>query len=784
MHLSIIGFALGVGLCQWLPQLPALGWTIGAGVLTLVAIVAFQRGRSLDRRTGVEASRGVGRRVAACALAAVAGLAWAALRAHIRLADELPMELERRDVVVTGIVDELPQPLERGVRFVFRVEDATAPVPAKVLLSWYGARGDADADPPALRPGERWRLTVRLKRPHGNANPDGFDYEAWLLERGLRATGHVRTQADPVLLDAFVPGPMSLVHRVRDAVRTRFVATLGEAPYAGILVALAVGDQNAIPKEQWIVFRRTAVAHLVSISGLHVSMVALLVAAAVGWAWRRVPALTLRIPARKTATVAGLIAAGAYSLLAGLGIPTQRSLLMLAVVGFALLSGREAAGPRALAAALFIVLVVDPWAVLAAGFWLSFGAVAAIMYVAGGRGGRVAGWRAALATQLAVTLTSLPALLVLFHAFSLLSPLANAFAIPLVSFLITPLALVAIVLPFAWPLELAHALASLMMVGLEALAALPYAMWQQAAPPGVLAAAAIAGALWLLLPRGTPARGAGLLALVPMLAWTPARPSSGEFRAVVLDVGNGMAVHLQTATHDLLYDTGPAYGPESDAGERVVLPYLAAAGVGRLDRVVISHDDLDHRGGAVSVAAGIGVDGWIAERAPEPRPQAAGDTRPCRAGDRWSWDGVEIEILHPGDERPQRDNDRSCVLRIAAPGGSLLLAGDVEAAGERALLDRDGERLASDAVLVPHHGSRSSSSAAFVAASGARVALFAVGYLNQYRHPHPAVWTRWVAAGAEAWRTDSQGALRLDVSEAGLRVAAQRELEPRYWHGR
>ncbi|NMG17492.1 DNA internalization-related competence protein ComEC/Rec2 [Aromatoleum bremense] len=786
MRTSIIAFALGVWLCQGLPELPGTAWLLALLVASGAVAAALWRADARTQLAGM------------CLLALAAGFVWSAARAQWRLTDELPMTWEGRDVVVTGIIDELPRTVGRGVRFVLRVESASAPVPQRMLLSWYrprahaGAGADADEDAgdegqvPSLRPGERWKLTLRLKRPHGLANPGGFDYEAWLLERGLRATGHVRAKGENILLDPLVADPMILVHRLRDSVRARFLATLPAAEYAGVLVALAVGDQNAITQAQWTVFRKTAVAHLVSISGLHVSMIALVVGGVAGWGWRRIPPLTLRFPARKAAALAGLAAATAYSLLAGLGIPTQRSLLMLSVVAVALLLGRESAGSRVIALALFSVLVVDPWAVLSAGFWLSFGAVAAIMYVVGGRTGGVQGWRVAVTTQLAITLATVPALLVLFNAFSLLSPFANAFAIPLVSFLITPLVLAAIVLPFPPLLELAHWLTGLMMVALEWLADMPFAMWQQAAPPPLLALAGIAGVLWLLLPRGTPARHAGVLAMLPMLAWSPPRPAPGEFRLTVLDVGNGMAAHLQTARHDLMYDTGPAYGPDVDAGERVLLPYLGAVGVRRLDRLVISHDDLDHTGGAASLAEGVEIVDIRADLPPGHRLRA-GRIAPvsCVAGERWRWDGVDFEVLHPAaGENPRRDNDKSCVLRIAAPGGSVLLAGDIETAAERSLLARSARALASDVVLVPHHGSRSSSSAAFIAAVEAQTAIFTVGYLNPFRHPHPAVWARWSASGARNWRTDSQGAIRVDVRDGGVSVEAQRLIAPRYWHGR
>lgn len=778
MQMAIIAFAAGVWIAQYQPQtLSGTALVAVASGLTVGSAAAFQWYKSGVRRETLF-------RALVLAVALGVGFAWSGWRAALRIADELPRAWEGRDVEVTGLVAELPEPSDQGVRFVFQVEKAAAPVPRRILLSWYGKqRGGGAASVPAVRPGERWRFTVRLKRPHGLVNPNGYDYEAALLERGLRATGNVRAASPAILEDGFVPRPMILVHRLRDIIRARFSAALPGAEYAGVLVALAVGDQRAIPDAQWTVFRNTGVSHLISISGLHVSMVGILVAWLVGKAWRRSTQRMLKLPALKAAAAAGLVAAAAYSILAGMGIPTQRSLIMLAVVAIALLGGRQPSGSQVLCLALLCVLLFDPWAVLAVGFWLSFGAVAILMFLLGGRVAATKGWRAAVASQLGITLATIPALILLFNGFSVVSPLANALAIPLVSFVITPLTLLAIVLPFTALLDLAHWLFGLLMVFLEWLSALPFAMWSQAAPPATLAGAAIAGVVWLMLPKGTPARSAGALAILPMLVWTPERPVPGTFRMTVLDVGQGTAVHVQTAGHELVYDTGPAYRQGSDAGARVVVPYLQAAGVRRIDRLVVSHNDLDHSGGLSSVLAGLNVSEIAANFVPEDRKNRP--VRSCTAGEAWVWDGVEFRVLHPRTEElgETSDNDASCVLRIAATGGSALLAGDIERAAERQLVEREGEALASTVVVVPHHGSQSSSSDAFVAAVAPRAAIHSAGYLNQFHHPHPSVLQRWADGGVANWRTDGQGAVLVEVGTRGVEIAAQREVAPRYWYG-
>ncbi len=793
MRIFAIFFCGGVWLLQQQAELPDARLPgIGLAVCALLLAVAAIFGRTAAHG---RARLGPGARVAAALLAFAVGLLWAAARAHERLDDALPMVLEGVDVQVVGRVAELPQPFEAGVRFSFEVEPGVEAVPARVQLSWYAPRGGGGV-PPAVSAGERWRLTVRLKRPHGLVNPHGFDYEAWLLERGVRATGYV--SGDAVLLDAAPATWAQSLHRLRGRVRDRFLAALGDRPYAGILVALAVGDQRAIPAAQWTVFRRTGVAHLVAISGLHVSLVGLVAGALAAWAWRRTPALALRLPVRKAAAAAALGAAAAYAALAGLGIPVQRALIMLAVVVGALWLGRESSPGRVLAPALIAVLVVDPWAVLSAGFWLSFGAVGVIAFVLGGRVAPVRGWRVAVRIQLAITVATMPALLALFQAFSLVSPLANAIAIPLVSFAIAPLVLLAVVLPFDALLLLAHAVAGAMMRWLEWLSGLAPALWQQAAPPPWLTLPACVAAAVLLLPRGTPGKPAAAVVLAAMLLWQPPRPPPGAFRATVLDVGQGLAVHVQTAAHDLLYDAGPPYGTAADAGSRVVLPYLAATGVKRVHTLVLSHDDSDHVGGAGSVIAGLPVERILAgapdegrESAVPARPRDLRGHAPCQAGERWRHDGVMFEILHPppGPELAaasrRRGNDQSCVLRVSGRGGSLLLAGDVEAAAEAAMLSRLGrDALASSVIVSAHHGSRSSSSPAFVDAVLPEAVIHSSGYRNPFGHPHAGVWARWSEAGARNWRTDSQGAIRVEVAATGVEIASQRALRPRYWHGR
>ncbi len=622
---------------------------------------------------------------------------------------------------------------------------------------------------------------MRLRRPHGNVNPQGFDYEAWLLERGIGATGYVRNRGAQKLL-GFRNSPFDLIEKAREAVRDRFLSTLGATPAAGILAALAVGDQRAISGEEWQLFNRTGVTHLMSISGLHVTLVSGLFAWLVAALWRRVPALALRLPARKAAAVAAIAGALGYSLIAGFAVPAQRTFYMVTVVSLALWSGRIASPVRILALALAAVVLADPWAPLAPGLWLSFGAVLLIFYVAGGWHGPESKLMQWGRVQWAITLGLAPAALLLFGQVSVAGPLANAVAIPVVSVIVTPIALAAAVVPWDPLLHIAAWLMEWLLQFLEWCSALPGALWQQHVPPLWSVVLALAGVAWLLAPRGFPWRGGGLALMAPAFALAPAPPPAGEAWITTLDVGQGLAVLVRTENRVLLYDAGPAFGAEADSGGRIVLPVLRGAGLPRLDAMVLSHEDLDHIGGALTVLESIEVDA-LASSLPENHALNAlvPGARRCAAGTAWVWDGVKFEFLHPdADARAARRNDASCVLRIDTAGGSLLLTGDIERAAEGVLV-KSAKSLRADVLVVPHHGSRTSSTAEFIGAVAPRWAVVPVGYRSRFGHPNGEVLGRYRAAGAAVLRTDRDGAVQVRLTREGVQVTTERSSVPRYW---
>ena len=777
-RLLIISFVLGVAWLQQQASLPAATLALWLPVLATAALFFLPRLPALGL-------------VLALFTAFLAGWHYAAWRAQLRLADVLPSAWEGRDIRIVGVVADLPQFTERGLRFPFDVEEVLTPgaqVPRRIQLFWFRRAEDAEAgahlDPARLRAGERWQWTVRLKRPHGTVNPYGFDYEYHLLERGIRATGYIRQDPNNFRIDHFVAQPAYLIGRLRDDIARRMAAALAGKPYGGVLIALAIGEQGGISQDQWRLFTRTGINHLLAISGLHVTLFSGFVFAVVHWAWRRSARLAKRWPARKAALLFAVLAALAYALLTGFAVPAQRTFYMVAAAAVAAWRDETLSPSRVLGIAMGAVILLDPWAVRAPGFWLSFAAVALIFYVSAHRLGRASHPVEAARIQWAVTVGLVPLLLVLFQQASLVSPLANAIAIPLVSFVAVPLTLAGAFLGLDSLLAVAHAVLALGLVPLAWLGELPAAVWQQHAPPLWTAAVAVAGVAWLLAPRGFPARWAAGFVFLPLFLLAPPPLPPATLEATVLDVGQGLAVLLRTRQHALLFDAGPRFSTDADSGSRIVLPHLRAVGVKRLDGLIVSHADNDHAGGARSVLDGVPVEWLLASLSPEEAVRL-GLPRffPCANGQHWQWDGVEFRILHPSTQASQfrKGNDRGCVLQARVGGRALLIAADIEARAERELVGREGDRLESEVLIVPHHGSRTSSSVEFVASVAPEWAVFTVGYRNRFGHPKPEVVERYRLWGSRLLRSDESGALFFRLTREVVEVGEERRLRPRYW---
>jgi competence protein ComEC len=753
--MSAIALAFLAGHCfvhLW-PRLPALHWAVL--IVSVVVLALTSRQRPLY-----------------WLCAALCGVVWAWSHATIRMAGDLPGELEGHDLLLRGFIASLPD-AGTDPQFVFDVVKGEPGVPSRVRLTWYRA-------PTRPQAGEQWQLLVRLKRRNGFANPGGFDYEGHLFREGIGATGYVRDDSRNVRLQS-----VSLRHavdRVRGWIGARIAASVGEEPMLGVLQGLAIGDTQAMSSQQWRVFSATGTTHLMAISGLHIGMIAMAAAWCGGLIVRCRRAQRVGWTAMHGQVIAGMSAAVIYSVLAGLSVPTQRTLIMLCIY-FALRWQRRtlAFGPS-LGVALILVLLVDPFAPLAVGAWLSFGAVVVLVMALSGRIGREGAITNFARVQLAVTIGLVPLLLASFGNLSLVAPLANVIAVPLFTLLVVPGVLIGTVAAAIQPeigafvLKVPVALLNGSWPMFEWLAEQSLSVWHAPQPSWPVFTALICGVLLLIVPAIWPVRVVGLLLCLPIICYRVPTPSPGTFELTVLDVGQGTAVVVRTRSHVLLYDTGPAFQSGRSAAEFAVLPFLRHYGVRQLDMLVISHGDQDHSGGLRTVLDGLPVRTLML--GPSVRDSSRAQIR-CERGQQWTWDGVSFSVLHPEPRNPGGDNDSSCVVLIRGRDGTTLLTGDIEHAAERALLEHGVPHV--DVVVAPHHGSGTSSSSLFVAATRPDVTIFSTGYRNRWGLPRADVVERWRQAGARTFDTSSGGAITATFAAGNVQVREQRHTRRRYW---
>jgi len=744
----LIGFCAGVTLCAFLPSLP--DWrVVGAlGALAIGLRRFLPHGWQWSVRLGAML---------------LLGLAYAVWRAGGQMAQELPAEWEMKPVQLVIVVRGLAAQSPDGSRILAEVEQIEtkgAKVPTYLRLvarkkhAWPG--------------GSRWRVKVRLRARHATANAFGFDAEQWLWGQGVLASGSLQGRGERL---AEARDLLAYVDRLRTKIADRVQLVLGASRASALITALTVGDQQGIARQDWQLFARTGVTHLVSISGLHIGMVAALVGGiARSLLQRRAPG---RVTLRVSVAMCALLAAGGYSLLAGWSVPTRRTFFMLAVAALLLLWRRALSPFQIWWLALSAVLLFDPFAVFFPGLWLSFGLVAALMLVGIGRRRPPGKWRALWLGQWASSVMSLVPLTGFFAALPLVSPLANLLAIPLVSIVLAPLSLLAVALPFDWLLELAAWLVAGFYTLMEWLGRAP--VWRLPGIPWSLLLLGMLGSLWLIAPVGFPGRGLGVLLLLPMFFYTPPRPLPGTVWITVLDVGQGLSVLIRTARHSLLYDTGAL------AAEQVVLPQLVGVGLRRLQMLVLSHHDFDHDGATQDLLRTIPSDELMVGQTASAFGLA--HTR-CTPGRSWRWDGILFEVLAPLPQiMVSGNNPQSCVLRVANTHNALLLAGDIPTEVEAMLVERYGARLASTILIAPHHGSKTSSSALFLRTVAPEWAVVSAGYRNRYGHPHASVLAAYRTQGTKVVRTDQSGALEM-IFDRNVTIHGIRQSIPRYWRPR
>ncbi|RLJ17718.1 DNA internalization-related competence protein ComEC/Rec2 [bacterium endosymbiont of Escarpia laminata] len=758
MTFILLAFVTGTALFQLLPVLPEPAWFAAAAAIPLFWVSRLTKLLS----------------------ALLAGGLWAFLFAWLQLSQAMPFSLEGETLIVTGTVASLPKQTSTINRFEFELETVQSrrgdeSLQGRVRLNWYRFDG-------VLLPGQRWQLQVRLKRPRGLQNPAGFDYEKWLYSRRIRATGYVQHSTDNQLIgDADFS---YMIDRVRHRIGSEIEQLVESQKSSGLIRALAIGDRGGISNSDWEAFTRTGTNHLIAISGLHIGIVAGLMFFLGQWLWRQWPNWMLWLPAPKAGAISGLLGGTIYAMLAGFSLPTQRALIMLYLVLGATLFGRTPVISRSFSMALFLVILLDPAATLSAGFWLSFGAVGVILLSVTGRIGRPTGWHQWGRVQWVVALGLAPLLFIQFGRASLVAPLVNLLLVPWFTLVLVPLILFGLpLLSFPAAADLWAKLTELCviytLVTIEWAANISFAALFLPDQPLWIWAGAMGGIVLFLLPGGLPVRGVGMLLLLPLIFSSPQRPPPGGFRLTLLDVGQGLSVVVETARHQLVYDTGPAFPSGFNTAEAALLPYLHSRGIEQIDRLVVSNGDQDHAGGVAPLLKGIKVVDLIGGES-----MAVPNFRYCRSGMSWQWDGVSFEILHPdGSEKFHTGNNASCVLRVVGSGGSLLIPGDVEQQAEEWLVERYGRDLKSDVLIAPHHGSATSSTLPFVDRVRPEYVLFPTGYRNRFGFPKADVQQRWRDIGSKLLNSAEEGAIQIDFHpESGLgRPYRLRRERRHYW---
>jgi competence protein ComEC len=718
-----------------------------------------------------------------------AGLLWGKFQGEASLEYAFQSQWLKQDILLEGHIVSAINKDNKGLSFRAAIhrsqwQNQDIPLRGQMQLRFYDSKYQKSPD---LAVGQHFQAIARLKPPNSTLNPGGMDWEAYAWREGIVASGYIR---DWRQLGTVTPSWLTLRHRLAAAMRDK----IGESEGSAVVQAVSVGLRNDFEQEQWQTFAATGTSHLLAISGLHISLVAGLVFALFLGLGRLWPSLGLWLPISLLALLPALLAATFYSALAGFALPTQRALLILLAIFLLRLWRRPLQPWRGLGLALLIMLFLQPKSVLSPSLWLSFAAVAAIVYFFMGRRGQLPWWQQLLLLQLWLSVFMIPWTMLFFNQASLISPLANLIAIPYVSFSIVPLALLGVALwPFSetvagWLWQLSAYLSDFLLLFLNFLGNLPGAALRLGARPWPLLWLGVFLTLWLFAPRAWPGKIPALLGLLLIVSWPTPRPASGEVWLTVVDVGQGLSVLIQTKHENLLFDTG-----KSGQGKQSIIPTLRTFGIQKLSLLMISHDDSDHSGSAVEVLQAIATEKILAG---QPQPLAATlaaaklttpAPAPCFAGQSWQWDDVHFEVLHPNaQKRYGNDNAYSCVLLISnEKGEKILLTGDIGHHEEFALLRyarAANISLKSSIVIAGHHGSKHSSSQAFIEAVQAEAVIFTAGFANSYGHPDGKVVANFHAAGATPYFSAEHGAIQFQLTgKETKKPKTWRQTQKRYW---
>ena len=750
MFFSIISLVAGIVFVQQFSALPGLEW------ITLLFVLAVTVGYFRLWRL----------------MFFTIGMLWAISFAGLRLADRLPENLEGKNIKIEGKVIGLPQADNRRVRFDFKVLNSPAQLPKKIRLSWFFPKQEVKA-------GQYWQFIVKLKKPHGRLNPGGFDYERWLFTQNIAATGYIKNAPLATLLATDTA--WQNIDVMRQMISDKLTALLPDIENLGLIKALTIGDKHEVNDKQWEIFRKTGTIHLIAISGLHIGLIS-------GLMYFLILKLAVTfsvVSPQKMAAIAAVMVAIFYSALAGFSVPTQRALIMLIIVMVASTLQRNILKRNTLSLAMLGVVIFDPLAVLSAGFWLSFLAVTLIVYVISGRLGKVGYWVGVTKIHCVTAIGLSPLLIFYFQQFSLIAPIANFIAVPIVSLLVVPLSFIAVLMmgistDYALPLLIVidEILTGLWFV-LTILAKLPFADMAKVAHSFYVVPLALLGFFVLMSPRGTPARWLGCVLLLPLLFIKQERQNVGNFELTLLDVGQGLSAIIETTNHTLVFDTGAKYSEQFNMGSSVVIPFLNYKGINKIDTLLISHGDNDHIGGAKSIVDEVEVN-TVLTSVPEMLEGEYASL--CRAGQKWEWDQVEFEIVSPAVDVFKGENNNSCVLKVNSKYKGVLLTGDIEKQAESWLVNQHGSWLKSDVLIAPHHGSKTSSTLAFLKAVDPDIILIPAGYKNRFSFPHKQVIKRYTTLNKMWMNTADQGAIVIQIKEQKMNIRSMRDNNGRYWH--
>jgi len=748
MRLFALAFFAGVLILQNFSTLPVIQWIwIIVGIGIVIIFIPYLRP------------------LAGCAL----GFAWCLWFAHMQMSWTLPDNLEGKSILVTGFVASIPDTSQRITSFMFSIkklhfENNTQSARGLLRLSW---RQNENEKKKVLRVGGQWQLMVRLKKIHGQMNPGGFDYEAWALHEGVRAKGYIINQDQNKLIDShWYYYPLA---RIREFLKERIEKNLPLSNTSPWIIALTLGERHGIDSENWEILRNTGTNHLMAIAGLHIGFMSGFAYAVVAWFWRRRPYLALKFPAQHAGAVASLCMALIYSALAGFSLPTQRACIMLTVFLVILLLQRKIMAWQAWSIALLLVLLVNPLSVVTESFWLSFGAVALIIYGVSGRLSPKGIWWKWGRIQWVIALGLIPFSFWLFQQCSIISFLANSIAIPWVGFLVVPLCLIGtFLLIFSGKigglvLIVADKILSLLWTILTWCAHLPWASWYHAIPNYWILIIACLGVIILLLPIGFSGKWLGGIWLLPLVCSPVQTPKLGEVWLTLLDVGQGLSAVIQTQKHILIFDTGAKLSANYDMGESVVIPFLRSIGAEKIDMLVVSHGDNDHIGGAPAILKRFPVN---IVKTSVPKKLVNVHSSYCLQGETWEWDQVNFKFLYPSPEHLDLGNDSSCVLRISVGNKHILLTGDIEKFSEKYLVKTEALHLPADILVAPHHGSKTSAEMSFLEAVKAQYVLFPIGYRNRYHFPHPSVVAKYDALNVKKFDTAQAGAIQFLVNKS------------------